>query len=80
VLLTGLYQSLRWTGLDIAALVSVPVGVLILLKLGLIVALVGIFLACPMWRACSPIAGVCDITDMDPTPGQGYRTEVGRAS
>ena len=68
VLLSGLYQSYRWVGLDISALLGLPVGLIIVLKVGLIATLVGIFIACPMWRACSPIAGVCDITDIDPTP------------
>lgn len=68
VVLTGIFQSYSIIGPNPAALLTLPVGILILAKVGLIVSLFGIFLACPMWRACSPIAGVCDITDIDPTP------------
>ncbi len=68
VVLTGIFQSYSLIGANLPALLTLPVGVLILAKVLLIVTLFGIFLACPMWRACSPIAGVCDITDIDPTP------------
>ncbi|MBI2953140.1 MAG: hypothetical protein HYY30_02420 [Chloroflexi bacterium] len=74
VVATGLFQAYGWIGLEVSALASAPVGIVILIKLALIISLVGIFLACPMWRACSPIAGVCDITDIDPTPDAGSRT------
>lgn len=68
VLVTGLYQAYGVLGLNPSALLTAPIGPLVLGKIGLIVSLVVIFLACPMWRACSPISGVCDITDLDPTP------------
>lgn len=68
VIVTGLYQAYRLIGLDVTALFVLPIGVLILAKLALVFSLIAIFLACPMWRVCSPIAGVCDITDMNPTP------------
>lgn len=68
VVVTGLYQAYGVLGLNPSALLTAPIGPLVLGKIGLIVSLVVIFLACPMWRACSPISGVCDITDLDPTP------------
>ncbi len=68
VLVTGLFQAYGLIGLNFSALTVLPVGPLLLAKVGLIISLVAIFLACPMWRACSPISGVCDITDLDPTP------------
>jgi len=46
-------------------------GLLILAKLALVIALIGIFLTCPMWRACSPIAGMCELEDLQQTPDPG---------
>ncbi|MBI4319487.1 MAG: hypothetical protein HY675_13450 [Chloroflexi bacterium] len=68
VVLTGTYQAYRMLGFDPSVLLALPLGALILLKLGLIASLAVIFITCPMWRACSPIAGVCDITDIDVGP------------
>jgi putative copper resistance protein D len=39
-------------------------GVLIFVKIGVIVALVGVFIACPLFRHCSPVRGVCNIDDL----------------
>lgn len=64
LVITGLFQALPYTGLSLAGLFFGPFGWLILFKLGLIVALVAIFLTCPMWRACSPVRGVCDLEDL----------------
>lgn len=41
-------------------------GVLIPLKVVFIVALVVVFIACPLFRQCSPVQGVCNIDDLDP--------------
>lgn len=68
LLITGLLQALPYTGFNLHALLFSSFGQLILLKLGLIVALVGIFITCPMWRACSPIRGLCDLEDLEARP------------
>ena len=39
-------------------------GVLIFVKIGVIVALVAVFIACPLFRHCSPVRGVCNIDDL----------------
>jgi len=39
-------------------------GVLIPLKVGVIVALVVVFITCPLFRQCSPVRGVCNIDDL----------------
>lgn len=64
LILTGFIQAYRYIGLNIAALWSSPLGLLILAKILLILALVVIFLTCPLWRACSPIAGMCKLDDL----------------
>lgn len=64
ILLTGLAQAFPYTGPNPAALLYTPFGRLIALKLGLIVSLVGIFITCPLWRACSPIKGICDLEEL----------------
>lgn len=65
ILVTGLVQGYHIVGLRPLALIDTTLGRLIALKLGLIVALVVIFITCPMWRACSPIAGVCNLDDLE---------------
>lgn len=64
LVLTGLYQAGDAVGTTLAPYLGTAVGLAVLAKLGFVVALVGIFLACPMWRACSPIDGVCDLDDL----------------
>jgi putative copper export protein len=46
-------------------LVTTAAGRLITTKVGLIVALVVIFITCPLFRQCSPVAGVCDLDELD---------------
>lgn len=65
LLVTGLFQALPYTGFSLHELLFSTFGRLILLKLGLIIGLVGIFITCPMWRACSPIRGMCDLEDLE---------------
>ncbi|MFB6072596.1 MAG: hypothetical protein ABEJ88_06470 [Halobacterium sp.] len=65
LVLTGLFQSVAVLGTRLAPYVETVVGLAVLAKLGLVVVLFGIFLTCPMWRACSPIDGVCDLADLD---------------
>ncbi|MFB6253362.1 MAG: hypothetical protein ABEI06_02000, partial [Halobacteriaceae archaeon] len=54
-------QSIAIFGLRVTPYFTSPVGLAILAKLGFIGVLIGIFITCPMWRACSPIDGVCDL-------------------
>lgn len=59
LLMAGVYRSLPlhwWT--------TMP-GVLIPLKVMAIVALVVVFITCPLFRQCSPVQGVCNIDDLD---------------
>lgn len=67
LVITGLLQSLPYSGYSLSGLLS-PFGLLIVFKLGLIVALFAIFITCPMWRACSPIRGVCNLEDLKQLP------------
>jgi hypothetical protein len=39
-------------------------GLLIPLKVLMIVALIAVFIACPLFRQCSPVQGVCNIDDL----------------
>jgi len=64
IFLTGLAQAYGYFGLHYEALLISGFGRLVLVKLGLITALVVVFITCPMWRACSPIRGVCNIEDL----------------
>jgi hypothetical protein len=64
LMLTGLLQAHRYTGLNLAPLTASSFGLLILGKMVLVGVLVGVFLTCPLWRACSPIAGMCNLDDL----------------
>lgn len=64
LIITGLIQAYPYVGLNPRALTTSLFGWLILTKLFLIVILVGVFITCPMWRACSPISGMCKIDDL----------------
>ncbi len=64
LIITGLVQAYPYVGLNPSALLTSPFGRLILVKIVLIVVLVGVFITCPMWRACSPIAGMCNLDDL----------------
>lgn len=72
--ITGLLQAYPYTGFNLETLLFSPLGQLILLKIGLVIGLIGIFITCPMWRACSPIKGMCDLDDLNapklPAPTQ----------
>ncbi|QLD85682.1 hypothetical protein HWV23_08070 [Natronomonas halophila] len=61
---TGLYQAVEGFGTNLGWYLGSVVGAAILAKIGFIGLLVVIFKLCPMWRACSPIEGVCDIEDL----------------
>lgn len=64
LIVTGFVQAFRYVGWDLSGLTDSLFGYLILAKLGLIAGLIVIFLTCPMWRACSPIAGMCKLDDL----------------
>ncbi|BDG60072.1 CopD family protein [Caldinitratiruptor microaerophilus] len=62
---TGLVQTWAMFGWGWQPLLTSAWGRLVLTKLGLIALLVGVFITCPMWRACSPIRGVCNLDDLE---------------
>jgi len=62
---TGVFQSVDVLGTSPGTYVGTTAGLAVLAKLGFVAVLFAIFLACPMWRACSPIDGVCDLAEMD---------------
>lgn len=77
LLLTGFYQAIDVFGMNVEAYVGSTVGVAVLTKVGLIVVLVIIFKLCPMWRACSPIDGVCELEELrEPNTENGRPTRV----
>ncbi|MCB1246787.1 MAG: hypothetical protein KDB69_05955 [Acidimicrobiia bacterium] len=64
IILTGLIQADVYRHLPVSWWTTFP-GVLIPIKVGLIIALIVIFITCPLYRQCSPVAGVCNIDDVD---------------
>ena len=62
LLLTGLYQAVDALGTSLGTYLASVVGLVVLAKAGSIGVLFAVFKLCPMWRACSPIDGVCDIS------------------
>ncbi|MCC7162471.1 MAG: sulfurtransferase TusA family protein [Anaerolineae bacterium] len=72
LVITGLLQAYAYTGLNLQSILFSSIGQLVLVKLGLVVGLIVIFITCPLWRACSPIKGMCDLEDLHapalPTP------------
>lgn len=66
LILTGLFQAVDLLGTTLTNYVGSYVGLAVLAKLGFIGLLVTIFKLCPMWRACSPIEGVCDLEEISP--------------
>lgn len=64
VILSGLVQSDAYRSLPAEWWLSFP-GILIPTKVLLIVALVVIFITCPLYRQCSPVVGVCRVEDLD---------------
>jgi len=62
--LTGAYQAVDALGTDLGSYLGSLVGLAVVAKIGFVGVLVGIFLLCPMWRACSPIDGVCDLEEL----------------
>lgn len=64
LIVTGFIQAYRYVGLNVGALIASPFGWLITIKLILIGILIVVFLTCPMWRACSPISGMCKLDEL----------------
>jgi len=64
IIATGVYQAYTVFGTSIDVYLSSTLGLAVVAKLGFIGVLVVIFKLCPMWRACSPIEGVCDLDDV----------------
>lgn len=64
IIATGLYQAYAVFGTNIDTYLTSALGLAVVAKLGFIGTLVVIFKLCPMWRACSPIEGVCDLDDI----------------
>lgn len=67
IIATGLYQAYTVFGTNIETYLSSTLGLAVIAKLGFIATLVVIFKLCPMWRACSPIEGVCDLEELGGT-------------
>jgi putative copper resistance protein D len=60
---TGLAMADVYRGLPRSWWLHYP-GALILVKVGVIVALIVVFITCPLFRQCSPVRGVCNIDDL----------------
>lgn len=64
IIITGLVQVWAMFGWQWQVLFSTTWGYLVLAKVGLVLSLVVVFILCPMWGACSPVRGVCDLDDL----------------
>ncbi|WP_022916843.1 hypothetical protein [Ruania albidiflava] len=64
IIVTGLVMAGAFRALPLDWWTSFP-GVLIPLKVLAIVALVVVFITCPLFRHCSPVQGVCNVDDLD---------------
>ncbi|HRV68772.1 MAG TPA: hypothetical protein P5108_04910 [Marmoricola sp.] len=64
IIVTGLVMAWGYRGLPASWWITFP-GVLIPLKVLAIVALVVVFITCPLFRHCSPVQGVCNLDDLD---------------
>jgi uncharacterized membrane protein len=69
IIATGLYQAYTVFGASMDVYLSSTLGLAVVAKLGFIATLVVIFKLCPMWRACSPVEGVCDLEELDESNG-----------
>lgn len=68
IIVTGLVMAGAYRALPLSWWLAFP-GVLIPLKVLAIVALVVVFITCPLFRHCSPVQGVCDIEDLHLSEG-----------
>lgn len=63
IIVTGLIMAGAFTALPLEWWFTFP-GILIPIKVLAIVALVVVFITCPLFRHCSPVQGVCNIEDL----------------
>lgn len=66
IIVTGLIMAGVYTALPVGWWMTFP-GILIPLKVLAIVALVVVFITCPLFRQCSPVQGICNIDDLSPS-------------
>lgn len=64
IIVTGVVMAWGYTVMPAQWWLAVP-GILIPLKVLAIVALVVVFITCPLFRHCSPVQGVCNIDDLE---------------
>lgn len=69
IIVTGLLQAGAYRAAEWEWWLSYP-GMLIPVKVGLIAALVVIFITCPLYRQCSPVIGVCRVEDLETSSGR----------
>jgi putative copper resistance protein D len=69
IIATGLVMAGAYRALPMQWWLHFP-GALIPLKVLLIVALIGVFIACPLFRQCSPVQGVCNVDDLQQDVGE----------
>lgn len=63
IIVTGLIMAGVYTVLPIGWWMTFP-GILLPLKVLAIIALVVVFITCPLFRQCSPVQGICNIDDL----------------
>lgn len=63
IILTGLVMGWNYSVMPLAFWLSFP-GALIPVKVLAIIALVVVFITCPLFRHCSPVQGVCNTDDL----------------
>lgn len=63
IIVTGLVMAWGYTVMPLVFWVGFP-GILIPFKVLTIIALVVVFITCPLFRHCSPVQGVCNIDDL----------------
>lgn len=80
LLATGFAQAAAYAGWNPLAWPANHVGQLALVKLGLVAALFVIFVTCPLWRACSPIKGMCDLEELAGPAAGGTGRSSGRTA
>ncbi len=68
IIVTGLVMAGAFRSLPLAWWTSFP-GILIPLKVLAIIALIVVFITCPLFRHCSPVQGVCNIDDLSEKGG-----------
>lgn len=78
IIVTGLVMAGAYRALPLSWWASFP-GILIPLKVLAIVALVVVFITCPLFRHCSPVQGVCDIDDLDRSSDPGAQQGESRS-